>query len=163
MYTIIFDWKRTIYDPESKQLIEGAINILKFLTTKWSKVILIGKGGEAMLQEVKRLKVEQYFSKIIFLEGKKDMKVFSEFVSIKNPKLTMIVGDRIRSEIEIGNKLNATTIWIKQGKFSGELPVSKRQEPTFSVNSLADLVGFFASYCNRANSNNNKNNNKEKQ
>jgi len=148
MYTIIFDWKRTLYDAESKKLIDGALNILKFLTTKWSKVILIGKGGDEMYQEVKRLKVEEYFSKIIFQEGKKDMKVFSEFVSIKNPKLTMIIGDRVQSEIEIGNKLNTTTIWIKNGKFSEELPINKIQEPTFTFNSLVDLSNFFRSKFN---------------
>lgn len=148
MYTIIFDWKRTLYDPEYKKLTEGAIDILKFLTTKWSKVILIGKGETDMYQEVKRLKVEKYFSKIIFQEGKKDMKVFSKFVSIKNPKLTIVVGDRVRSEIEIGNMLNATTIWIKQGKFSKELPLNKFQEPTFTFNSLIDLSDFFHSKFN---------------
>ena len=148
MYTIIFDWKRTLYDPESKKLIDGTLNILKFLTIKWSKVILIGKGGDEMYQEVKRLKAEEYFSKIIFQEGKKDMKVFSEFVSIKNPKLTMIIGDRVQSEIEIGNKLNTTTIWIKNGKFSEELPLNKIQEPTFTFSSLTDLLNYFRSKFN---------------
>lgn len=118
------------------------------MTIKWSKVILIGKGGDEMYQEVKRLKAEEYFSKIIFQEGKKDMKVFSEFVSIKNPKLTMIIGDRVKSEIEIGNKLNATTIWIKNGKFSEELPLNKIQEPTFTFSSLTDLLNYFRSKFN---------------
>lgn len=143
MYTIIFDWKRTLYDPESKKLITGALKILKLLTTKWSKVILIGKGGDEMYQEVKRLKIKKYFSKIIFQEGKKDMMIFSQFISIKNPRLTMVVGDRVQSEIEIGNTLKATTIWIKNGKFSEELPLSKIQEPTFTLNSLVELLNFF--------------------
>lgn len=148
MYTIIFDWKRTLYDPDSKTLITGALEVLKLLSKKFVKIILIGKGGNEMYQEVKRLKVDKYFSKIIFLEGKKGVKIFSQFVSIKNPKLTVIVGDRVKSEIEIGNKLNATTIWIKNGKFSEELPLNKFQEPTLTFNSLIDLSDFFHSKFN---------------
>lgn len=143
MYTIIFDWKRTLYNPESKKLMPGTLKILKFLTTKCLKVILIGKGGTDMYQEVKRLKVEKYFSKIIFQEGKKDLKTFNQFVSIKNPKLTIVIGDRVRSEIEIGNTLKTTTIWIKNGKFSEELPLNKIQNPTFTLDSLNDLLIFF--------------------
>ena len=143
MYTIIFDWKRTLYDPDSKILIVGTNNVLKFLNKKLAKIILIGKGGDDMYKEVKRLKIEKYFSKIIFQEGKKDIKVFSQFVSIKNPKLTMVIGDRVQSEIEIGNKLMASTIWIKNGKFSEELPLNRIQEPTFTFNSLIDLLDFF--------------------
>lgn len=31
---VIFDWKRTLYDPESKQLIDGAVEILKAIKDK---------------------------------------------------------------------------------------------------------------------------------
>ncbi len=31
-YTIIFDWKRTLYDPDSKTLITGTLEVLKLLT-----------------------------------------------------------------------------------------------------------------------------------
>jgi len=78
MYTIIFDWKRTLYDAESKKLIDGALNILKFLTTKWSKVILIGKGGDEMYQEVKRLKVEEYFSTPVVVHRKGATRAFPD-------------------------------------------------------------------------------------
>lgn len=143
MYTIIFDWKRTLYDPDSKKLNAGTISILKFLNKKRAKIILIGKGGEDMYKEVKRLKIEKYFSKIIFQEGKKNINTFSQFVSIKNPNLTMVVGDRVQSEIEIGNKLKTITIWVKQGKFSKELPINKFQEPLLTVNSINELLLFF--------------------
>ncbi len=37
-----------------------------------------------------------------------------------DPKKTIFIGDRVRSELEIGNKLGATTIWVKQGIFADE-------------------------------------------
>ncbi len=143
MHTIIFDWKRTLYDPDSKALVSGAQELIRYLNQKKFRNILVGKGGTDMYQEVKRLKIEKYFAKIIFKEGKKDIEIFSQFFSRNNPKSTVVVGDRVRSEIEIGNKLNMTTIWIKQGKFSKELPLNETQKPTFTINSLNDLSNFF--------------------
>lgn len=140
---MIFDWKRTLYNPDCKKLVTGTPKLLQFLKKTNTIIILIGKGGNEMFKEVKRLNIEKYFSKIIFQEGKKDIKVFSQFVSTKNPKLTMVVGDRVRSEIELGNKLKTMTIWLKQGKFSEELPLNKFQEPNFVVNSIKKLFELF--------------------
>lgn len=140
MYKIIFDWKRTLYDPDSKKLIKGTLDLLKFLKQKGINVILIGKGGYEMNQEVKRLKVKKYFTKIIFQEDKKSKKLFTPFISKRNPKLTIFVGDRVRSELKIGNQLNATTIWIKQGRFSKELPLNNNQNPTYIINSIPELT-----------------------
>ncbi len=143
MYKIIFDWKRTLYDPDAKTLINGTLPLLKFLKQKNFDLILIGKGGNEMDQEVKRLKVRKYFSEVIFREDKKDKKLFSSFISKKNPKLTIIIGDRVRSELEIGNKLKAITIWVKQGKFSKEIPLNKYQKPNFIVGSISELLTTF--------------------
>ena len=48
----------------------------------------------------------------------------------------MLIGDRVRSELEIGNKLGATTIWVKQGKFADELSENKDQKSDYEVTSL---------------------------
>lgn len=52
-----------------------------------------------MKQEVKRLEVRQFFSQIAFAEGEKDPQVFEEYIPRDDPKSTLIVGDRIRSEV----------------------------------------------------------------
>src|SRR3989338_11454342 len=135
--SIIFDWKRTLYDPDSKALINGAKDLLVFCQNKNIPMILIGKGKEDMNEEVKKLGVKKYFKEIIFAEGVKDPKVFVKYVS-SNPKETVFVGDRVRSELEIGNKLGATTIWVRQGKFATEEPENKDQKPDYTVLSLTD-------------------------
>ena len=58
---VVFDWKRTLYDPDSGQLIDGAWELLEFLQEKKIPMILIGKGGEDMNQEVERLGVKFFF------------------------------------------------------------------------------------------------------
>lgn len=138
--TIIFDWKRTLYDPDKKLLIKGAKEFLEFILLQNIRMILVGKGGEDMQAEVKRLGVKKYFQKIVFAEGAKDPKVFIPYISIDHPKLTIFIGDRVRSELEIGKKLGATTIWVKQGKFATELPTNNKQKPDHTVKSLSECM-----------------------
>lgn len=139
---IIFDWKRTLYDPEKQILVKGAKKLLLFLKEQRIPLILIGKGDEQMKQEVKRLKVCNYFTQVIF-KPTKDLNLFAKFIFHKQPKNTYIIGDRVRAEIEIGNRLKMTTIWVKQGKFSEELPLSLYQKPGFTVLSLFELLALF--------------------
>ena len=142
MRNIIFDWKRTLYDPDSKVLIEGVQELLEFLSNKKVPMILIGKGGDDMRQEVDRLGVGKYFQKIVFAQGEKDPNNFLPFVSKEKPKSTIFIGDRVRSELEIGNKLGVTTIWVKQGKFAQEKPENKNQEPAYTVANLSECLNL---------------------
>ena len=75
--TIIFDWKRTLYDPDEKALIEGAMDLL----------VLVGKGGEDMQREVDKLDVRIFFTDIVFAEGEKDPNIFAKYLT-KIPKNT---------------------------------------------------------------------------
>lgn len=141
---IIFDWKRTLYDPDRGILIRGAEDVLNYLVSKNLKLILVGKGGEDMQREVDKLDVRNFFTDIVFAEGEKDPNVFAKYLT-KIPKNTLFIGDRVRSELEIGNKLGATTIWVRAGKFADELPEIKEQEPDYTVKSLTDCLNFLKS------------------
>lgn len=136
MRTMIFDWKQTLYNPEEKKLIDGAVDILSYLKDKGVYLAVIGKGGDDMYDEVARLGVKEYFDHIAFREGTKDAGLFTEVVDIEGPAQTVFVGDRVRSELEVGNSLGCRTIWVKQGKFANELPENKNQIPTHTVTSL---------------------------
>lgn len=138
--TIIFDWKRTLYDPDQQVLIDGAVQLLNLIKSKNITIVLIGKGGADMKQEVDRLKAGKYFRHTVFAEGEKDSQVFLPYISKSNPKETIFIGDRVRSELVIGNNLGATTIWVKQGKFANEEPEDKTQEPGYIVRSLTECL-----------------------
>ncbi|MDD5416169.1 MAG: HAD hydrolase-like protein [Candidatus Daviesbacteria bacterium] len=141
---IIFDWKRTLYDPDRKVLLPGAVELLKFLRSKHIPMILIGKGGQDMKQEVKRLGVAKYFQEIVFSDKEKDLQTFQKF--IKNPQEVLVIGDRVRSELEIGKKLGAVTIWVRQGKFVNELPENPNQKPDYIVANLDKLAVLFKTH-----------------
>lgn len=140
--TVIFDWKRTLYDPDSHTLIKGAKDILELLRNTKVDTILIGKGGEDMHEEIKRFKLRKYFTNILFVMGEKDLKVFKPYVLGKKPRNTIFIGDRVRSELAIGNLLGATTIWVKQGKFEDELPENYNQKPDYTINSLIECLNL---------------------
>ncbi len=140
--TIIFDWKRTLYNPDDGTLINGTKEILESLQHYNISLILIGKGGSEMYAEVKRLGVEQYFSNIVFQEGAKEDSLFKPYISKEDPSTTLIVGDRVRSEIMVGKSLGATTVWFRQGKFSGEEPENDNQKPDYIITALIEVAGL---------------------
>ena len=143
MKTVIFDWKQTLYDPDKKALINGAVEVLEFLKDEKVPMVLIGKGSHDMHAEVKRLGVKDYFKHINFREGPKDPSLYSSFVKKRAPKETIFVGDRVRSELAVGNSLGTTTIWIKQGEFASEEPENPMEQPAYSFRSLRELKEFF--------------------
>lgn len=139
MYTCIFDWKRTLYDPDRKTLINGSEELLQFLKGKGVKLVLVGKGDEDMHTEVDRLNIRSFFADVVFKEGAKDESLFKPFME-PEPQNTLFIGDRVRSELAAGNKLNATTIWVKAGKFAKEEPEDESQKPTYTVESLLEII-----------------------
>jgi len=136
---IIFDWKRTLYDPDKKVLMRDAKKLLESIKTKCISMILVGKGGADMQKEVVRLGVWSYFKEVVFAEGEKNMEVFSSLVP-QEPGESLFIGDRVRSELEVGKKLGSKTVWVRQGKFAGESPENKYQEPDYAVSSLKDCI-----------------------
>lgn len=139
---VIFDWKRTLYDPDQQTLISGAVELLEYLKAHDVPIVLIGKGTQEMNDEVNKLGVREYFKKVIFAEGAKDPNVFAQEITKDDPKKTIFIGDRVRSELEIGNRLGVTTVWVKKGKFAKELPENKQQEPNYIVISLNDCLSL---------------------
>lgn len=146
IYSIIFDWKQTLYDPDSASLILGATDVLKYLKDRNATLYLVGKGGDDMYEEVDRLEVKPYFQDILFVGTEKHPKHYTKYVSLNAPEKTLVIGDKLNSEIEVGNNIGATTIQVKQGKFAGDVPENQAQHPDMIVSSLAELLPILDSY-----------------
>ena len=142
--SIIFDWKRTLYDPDNGTLLEGAEEILKMLRGHEMPLVLVGKGGNDMYDEVKRLAVTDYFKNIVFQEGTKEDSLFKPFVPESNPSSALFIGDRIGSELAVGKRLGATTVWVRQGKFANEVPANASENPNYTVKSLVEAKKLLA-------------------
>lgn len=135
--TIIFDWKRTLFNPNTQKLMPHTKKVIASLHRQRMNLVLIGKGDPSLVDDVQRLGLSPYFSEIRFTGTEKNIETFSSFVT--NPKQTYVVGDRVRGEIKIGNQLGAITIWIKQGKFAHELPLAADEIPQITIRNIREL------------------------
>jgi FMN phosphatase YigB (HAD superfamily) len=141
--TIIFDWGRTLYDPEIQSLDKSVPSLLERLKEKYNFVIVsLAKDGniQKRTELIKKYNIEKYFIKIVFTIDDKE-KAYTETVNqlALSPKNTIIIDDRVVRGIAWGNMFGATTIWLKKGKFSTELPNEQTGQPTFTIKDFAEL------------------------
>ena len=69
---IIFDFNRTLYDPDTGQLVDGATTLLKSLHGKGYLLCLISKKSvEGRKEQITSLGLDRYFIKILIIEGNK--------------------------------------------------------------------------------------------
>lgn len=140
---IIFDWKRTLYDPESRQTVPGAIELLDFLRQHNVQMALVGKGSQEMHSELDRLGMRGYFFAVLYREGEKQPDWYVD--SIPGFHSGMIfVGDKPDSEIQVGNRLGGYTIRIRQGEFAHEEPTTPEEQADYTLDSLLQVQDHLA-------------------
>jgi len=145
---IIFDWGRTIYDPETKQLFPETINTLSYLKAKYDMAIVaLATKGEHIIEErmnfIKENNLDKYFTEILMDIENKDS-LYEAFINKFNivPEKLIIVDDRVVRGIKWGNNFGCTTVWVKNGKFSEELPYNETGQPTYTIKNIGELVGI---------------------
>ncbi|HEY4476030.1 MAG TPA: HAD hydrolase-like protein [Candidatus Paceibacterota bacterium] len=140
---IIFDFNRTMYDPDSKCLMRDARFVLRTLFRRGFSLYLISRAGKLRKEFIKNLGISEYFSRVIIAKekSKKDFEQIAAPTAI-NRGLSFVVGDRVRKEIRIGNSLGLQTIWLRSGKFADEKPRAKSEWPTYIVSSLRDILSI---------------------
>ncbi len=139
---IIFDYNRTIFNPEKQELYSGVLELLNTLSQKHD-LFLISKKEEGRQETLNSLGIINLFKKVVFTE-KKSAELFKEITNNMND--VIVIGDRVRGEISIGNELNYTTVWIKQGKFSEEKPLNDSQQPKHIINDIRELEKIIKQY-----------------
>src|SRR3989344_1325729 len=115
---IIFDYNRTLYDPETKSFYPGAVALVSALALK-HELYLISRREPERANYLEQSGLKELFTDIAFVE-EKTVALFQRFAG--GDKNTVVIGDRVTEEITIGNRLGLRTVWLKQGKFAAELP-----------------------------------------
>jgi len=138
---IIFDFNRTIYDPDKNCLAPYVKFILRILIRRGFTLYLISQANLSREDLIGNLGIKQYFSKIIITKNK-SKKDFERIVALKliDRNASFVIGDRTRKEIRIGNSLGLQTIWFKAGKFANEKPRTKNEQPKYAVRKLKDVL-----------------------
>lgn len=137
---VIFDFNRTLFDPESGKLLPKARFVLRTLLRRGFGLFLISRREKSRAGLIKKLKISTYFSGKVFSE-EKSVDDFAKLLGSNiNRNSGYVVGDRVREEIKIGNILKLKTIWLKSGKFSKETPRTKNETPDFKIDHLNEIL-----------------------
>ena len=141
---IIFDFYRTIFDPETNSLDPGALEILGGLGRK-HKLFLVSTGGKERKKLIDSFQLKRFFVKILVLEKEKRKEDFLYCLKgIKcRLKETVVIGDALSSEIAVGKSLGMKTVWFKNGIFATQT-VSEENKPDYVARSLLKLSELIA-------------------
>ncbi|MFH2018411.1 MAG: HAD hydrolase-like protein [bacterium] len=140
---IIFDWNRTLFDPDAQAVYPEASVLLGAL--KNNTIVLISRGVSSDPRLfLGRMGLIDVFSEIIVTK-KKTTQLFRR-IKIKNSATSFwVIGDKLDSEIACGNRAGFTTIRVRQGKFAETLPNTPDEQPCFEVGSLLGCIGILSS------------------
>ncbi len=138
--SIIFDWNRTLFDPDTSALDPAAAPVTRMLAQRGFRLVLFTRreqGREAMIDSTE---IRGAFDDVIVVNRKsvEALRAYLAGRGIAAPSCVM-VGDRVREEIAIGNTLGMRTVWVKKGKFSVELPRERAEVPTITVPDLSTV------------------------
>jgi len=141
---IIFDYNRTIYDPESGSQYPEVQDLLAELRKRGFKTFLISKGDEERRMQITELGLLSLFDDITVVK-EKSREDFQRYIELCPAGTKVyVVGDRVRKEIRFGNELGAKTVWLKKGKFSDELPEDDSEKPHFTISSLNEVLDILS-------------------
>jgi putative hydrolase of the HAD superfamily len=142
MKAAIFDYNRTLFDPDKNALFPDTLTLLNALMPDF-KLALVAKGDSERLEEIKKFGLMKYFHTVFIAEEKgiDDFKKCMEQLKV-SPGQTWIIGDRALKEIRFGKELGCNTIWFRNGKFSEELPRNIAEMPNYTVCSLKEILSI---------------------
>jgi FMN phosphatase YigB (HAD superfamily) len=138
---VIFDFNRTIYDPDTGALLPGAKKVLEDLRARLIPLYLVSKAEESRPQILEEFGLKDYFTESFFVE-RKDPTLFFEILKRAgvHPKEMYVVGDHLHKEIRCGNQCGMRTIWLKRGKFSDLEPAMGADTPWQTVTDMNDVL-----------------------
>jgi|SRR3989344_1017156 len=144
---VIFDYNRTLVEGEDtpSKLFPEVLNILQTLKERNIKMAVVSAGGdspEKRYQEFEQLKLREHgisVFKVVSKGESKDLQPMLDEFKVTGD-MCLVVGDRIKKEIIEGNKVGATTVWFKNGKFAEEGPETPEEEPDYTIKSLTELI-----------------------
>lgn len=139
---IVFDFGRTIYDPDSDRLVPGALELLNQAHAQGYICLLLTKAGPGRLEQLKALGLTDLFDDIV-ITTQKSVAVFQEFANRFgiDTSRSFVIGDRAQNELAFGAEAGWPTIWFRSGKFRDEMPLPA-YPPTLTVTTLAEATAL---------------------
>ncbi len=135
---LTIDFNRTLFDPDTRTLIPGAIELLDSATRQGYTCTLLAKAAPSRADLITELGLAPYLAEIILTENKtlKQLRELEQRYDVR-PEHCLMIGDRAQGEIELGYKAGWRTIWVRAGRFAIEAPLGFT--PTHTVSQLAQV------------------------
>lgn len=137
---VIFDYNRTVFNPDTGALMPDAHEVLVLLQEKEIPMFLVAKGDDDRKKQIESLGLPPFFQKIIVNQNKSSDDFQLCIDSCEAGTLFFAVGDRVKEEIRHANACGATTIWFRNGKFATEEPGDSSETPNFTVENLKQAI-----------------------
>ena len=138
------------YRTELETLYKEAPAVIQALSQKYELGIIANQldGLKERLQSFELLKHFKYIISSWDVQVMKpDIRIFEYALGKANhiPQETCMIGDRLDNDILPAKSLGMKTVWIKQGFGALQKPLSKSEEPDYTINNLAELLKIFSS------------------
>lgn len=139
--TIIFDFNRTLFNPEVDRLMPQARRVLSVLRRRGCQLFLVTRKEKGRENRIAELGLGEYFSEV-FVVPRKSLRLFRSIVekAAVPPESVAVVGDRLSDEIRLANRLGCRSIRLKAGAFAGEVPQVPEEVPDREIATLAELL-----------------------
>jgi FMN phosphatase YigB (HAD superfamily) len=138
---IIWDFNRTLYNPDTGTLIENAKEIVRYGFESGYVNILFSKntiGQTTVDQLLSTFFLRAYFDAIIENPEKNINHLTAQLENYHLDKSnSFFISDRAWTDIPIGNTLGLRTVWFQNGKFAHEKPRAKLEQPRYIINTLS--------------------------
>jgi FMN phosphatase YigB (HAD superfamily) len=138
---IVFDFNRTLYDPDKNESIVGAVAILEKYFKSNVEMVLISRLEYGRRDFVEKMGWNKYFSDILFVKEKSE-ELFKSLLNKYNNHKIYVVGDYLYEEIRYGNMNDMETVWIKNGKFKNMRPRNIHDIPKHTIDNISKLASI---------------------
>ncbi len=144
---ILFDWGRTLYDPETKELFPGVTTLLCALSARYTlAIVCLATDGdyERRRRVMQENDIERLFSGIYMAEEGKDKLYENALLELGfQAEQAVVVDDRAVRGIRWGAQRGAQTVWVCRGKFAEERPTAETGYPTHTIQDITELSQIF--------------------
>ena len=138
---IIFDYNKTMYLPDLKEIPTETFELLKRL--RYSGIILglISSRAPKRREQFEKFCLYTYFDFIKIVDKKKisDFRASLKYFKVKKSEM-LVVGDRLEEEIKLANILGIKSVWIRHGKMKS---IKEIERPTWVINSVLEIENLF--------------------
>ena len=136
------------YRTELEKLYEEVPAVIKALSQKY-ELGIIANQLDGLKERLEAFGLLKYFKYIISSWDlqimKPDIRIFEYALDKANctPQEACMIGDRLDNDILPAKSLGMKTIWIKQGFGALQKPLSKSEEPDYTISNLSELLEIF--------------------